>query len=121
LTTHHLFHYRRIIEGHATVPQKTNQVTNKIRIIGFLEQETFNTPKSEKTLMSTEFPTIWLEMIRTNNKNLLVCGFHQEWTRNDDSRETGQSQRMKIIIEQMERAEKENKYIKILGDANLCA
>ncbi len=39
--------------------------------------------------MSTEFPTIWLEIIRTNYKNLLVCGFYGEWTRNDDSTEAG--------------------------------
>ncbi len=71
--------------------------------------------------MSTEFPTIWLEIIRTNCKNLLVCGFYREWTRNDDSTEAGQSQRMKILIDQMERAAKENKSIIMMGDANLCA
>jgi hypothetical protein len=71
--------------------------------------------------MSTEFSTIWLEIIRTNYKNLLVWGFYQEWTKNDDSTEAGQSQRMKILIDQMERTAKENKSIIMMGDANLCA
>jgi len=71
--------------------------------------------------MSNEFPTIWLEIIRNKCKNLLVCGFYQELTRNDDSTEAGPSQRMKILIDQMERAAKENKSIIMMGDANLCA
>ena len=71
--------------------------------------------------MSTEFSTIWLEIIRTNYKNLLVWGFYQEWTKNNDSTEAGQSQRMKILIDQMERTAKENKSIIMMGDANLCA
>jgi hypothetical protein len=71
--------------------------------------------------MSTEFFTIWLEIIRTNYKSLLVCGFYREWTRNDDSTEAGQSQRMKILTDQMERATKENKSIIMMGDAKLCA
>jgi hypothetical protein len=74
------------IEGYATVLQKTNQSTDKIRIIGLVEEDTFKYTKIREDLMSTEFPTIWLEIIRTNYKNLLVCGFYREWTRNDDSK-----------------------------------
>jgi hypothetical protein len=84
------------IEGYATVLQKTNQVNDKIRIIGLVEEDTFKYTKIREDLMSTEFPTIWLEIIRTNYKNLLVCGWYREWTRNDDSTEAGQSQRLKI-------------------------
>ena len=50
-----------------------------------------------------------------------MCGCYREWTRNDDSTEAGQSQRMKILIDQMERAAKENKSIIMMGNANLCA
>ncbi len=50
-----------------------------------------------------------------------MFGFYQEWTRNDDSTEVGQLQRMKILNDQMERAAKENKSIIMMGDANLCA
>jgi hypothetical protein len=88
-----------IIKGYATALQKTSQVTDKIKIIGLGEEDTFKYTKIREDLMSTEFPKIWLEIIRTNYKNLLVCGFYQEWTRNDDSTEAGQSQRMKIIID----------------------
>ncbi len=53
---------------YATVLQKTNQVTDKIRIIGLVEEDTFKYTKIKEDLMSTEFPTIWLKIIKTNNK-----------------------------------------------------
>jgi hypothetical protein len=56
------------IEGYATVLHKTNQVTDKIRIIGLVEEDTFKYTKIREGLMSTEFPTIWLEILRTNYK-----------------------------------------------------
>ena len=53
------------IEGYATVLQKTNQSTDKIRIIGLVEEDTLKYTKIREDLMSTEFPTIWFEIIRT--------------------------------------------------------
>ena len=109
------------IEGYETILQKTNKSNEKIRIICLVKEETFKCTKIREDLMSSEFPTIWLEITRNNQKNLLVCGFYREWTRNGNNTENEQSLRLKIIIDQMERATRENKSTIMLGDANLCA
>jgi hypothetical protein len=62
------------IEGYATVLQKTNQFIDKIRIIGLVEEDTFKYTKIREDLISTQCPSIWLEIIRTT-KICLCVGF----------------------------------------------
>ena len=109
------------IEGYETILQKRDQNTEKIRIIGLVEEEMRNITKVRNDLMTKEFPSIWLEITRSKQKNLLICGFYREWTRNGNNSENEQSVRLKILINQMERATNEKKTIIMLGDANLCA
>ena len=71
--------------------------------------------------MSAKFPSIWLEIDQEKQKNILVCGFYREWTREGSNSEHDQSIRLKILCDQMEMASKEQKCILMLGDANLCA
>ena len=97
------------IEGYETILQKTDQNMEKIRIIGLVEEEMRNITKVRTDLMTKEFPSIWLEITRSKQKNLLICGFYREWTRNGNSSENEQSIRLKILINQMEQATNEKK------------
>ena len=71
--------------------------------------------------MDNDFPSIWLEMKRDTKKNLLVCGFYREWTKDGDNSQERQIQSIKVLTNQIEVASKENKQIIITGDANLCS
>ena len=107
--------------GYQTVLQKTDQNTEKIRIIGLVKEEMRNITKVRNDLMTKDFPSIWLEITRSKQKNLLICSFYLEWTRNGNNSENKQSVRLKILINQMEQATNKKKTIILLGDANLCA
>ena len=80
------------IEGYETILQKTDQNTEKIRIIGLVEEEMLHITKVRDDLMTKEFPSIWLEVTRRKQKNLLICGFYREWTR-----------RKKVLIQTIKR------------------
>ena len=64
------------IEGYETILQKSDQNKKKIRIIGLVEEEMRNITKARNDLMTKEFPSIWLEVTRSKQKNLLICGFY---------------------------------------------
>jgi len=53
------------IEGYETILQKTEQNTEKIRIIGLVKEEMLNISKVRNDLMTKEFPSIWLEVTRS--------------------------------------------------------
>jgi len=97
------------IEGYETILQKTDQNMEKIRIIGLIEEEMRNITKVRTDLMTKEFPSIWFEITRSKQKNLLICGFYREWTRNGNNSENEQLVRLKILINQMEQATNEKK------------
>jgi hypothetical protein len=103
------------IEGYETILQKTDQNTEKIRIIGLVEEEMRNITK-----VRNEFPSIWLEITRSKQKNLLICGFYREWTRNGNNSENEQSVRLKILINQMERATNEKKKLLYCWEMQIC-
>jgi len=66
------------IEVYGTIFQKTDQNKEKIRIIGLVKEEMQNITKVRNDLMTKEFPSIWLEVTRSKQKNLLICGFYRE-------------------------------------------
>ena len=76
--------------------------------------------KERKELMTSQFPSIWLELERSNEKNLIIGGFYREWTRNLDNTMPTQLMNLKKFTEQIEEIAREKKPIVILGDANLC-
>ena len=59
--------------------------------------------KIREDLMSTEFPSIWLEFPNENKKSLVV-GFHREWSHYGDNTEIAQSQRLDIFTNQIDMA-----------------
>ena len=62
--------------------------------------------------MNTEVQTVWIELIRKNSKNILVGGVYREWSDNQD-KDADQ------ILDQFQRATRENIPVIILGDMNL--
>ena len=40
---------------------------------------------TREDLMTENFSSLWIEMERKEEKNILVCGYHGEWTRNNDT------------------------------------
>ena len=53
-----------------------------VRVMALIEEGQSKEAKVREDLMSEKFPSIWLEMKRRNEKELLICGFYREWTRN---------------------------------------
>ena len=71
--------------------------------------------------MSTDFPSIWCEISRENEKNYLLCGFYREWSHAGIKSNNNQLPGIKIFCSQVEKAKSENKKMILQGDANLCA
>ena len=70
--------------------------------------------------MTSEFPSIWCEQRRANEKNVLLCGFYREWSTEGIRSAEAQRNSISLFTNQIEKASNESKSI-ILGDANLCA
>ena len=109
------------LEGFSTVITNQDSADEKIRVLGLVHEDLATNIKVREDLMSKQFPSIWLELQRESKKNVLIGGFYREWTREGNKTEEGQIQRLKILLNQMEAAAKEEKCIIMLGDANLCA
>ena len=45
-----------------------------------LISEKLDNTQVRNDLMSDEFPSIYCEETRTNEKNVLICGFYREWS-----------------------------------------
>ena len=77
--------------------------------------------------MTPDIPSIWIEVINTHHKNVLICSLYREWKTltNTQSVSTSNSlqhqiDRIEIINHQIARATTENKPKLIMGDINLC-
>ena len=94
---------------------------SKIRIIAFVKESISSQIKIRVDLMSTEFPSIWLELNNNIMKNSLVAGFYRQWSNEDGTKEDAEEIGMNIFSEQLEKAYKEEKNLIVMGDANLCS
>ena len=109
------------IENYQTVVTKHESEKEKVRVIGLIEENIVKSTNIREDLMSTNFPSIWIEINREHQKNLLICGFYREWNRDGLKNETDQLNRLKHFSEQIQKATLENKVLVIMGDANLCS
>ena len=109
------------IENYQTVTTKHESENEKVRVIGLIEENLAKSTYIREDLMSTKFPSIWMEIKREKEKNLLVCGFYREWNRDGLKSETDQLNRLKHFTDQIQKATLEKKILIILGDANLCS
>ena len=85
-------------------------VKDKVRIIALVHNDL--TVKIRSDLMSHEVSTIWMELKRDKNKNVLVAGIYREWTDNEESDCTK-------IVNQIQKASEEKVPLLVTGDINL--
>ena len=74
--------------------------------------------KIRTDLMDSNFPSIWCEETRVNEKNLLICGFYREWCSEGVRSIKSQVESLRIFNTQLERSASENKNVVVQGDAN---
>ena len=71
--------------------------------------------------MNAEFPSIWCEIFRENEKNFLMCGFYREWSHEGIKSNSIQLEGIRAFCSQIEKVNAKNKNIIIQEDANLCS
>ena len=99
------------IRDYETVIAKPKE-GGKVRIMAFVNKNVdFNV---RLDLMSKELSTIWIEINRARQKNILCCGIYREWTGE-------QPEEMKKICSQVKTATNEKKPMVVMGDINLDA
>ena len=108
------------IENYRTFFHKKENPADKTRMIGLFHESITQTVKIRNDLMNGSFPSIWAEIENKKEKNLLICGFYREWSKNGDNTKERQMEALKIFTMQIEKAAHEDKNLLILGDANLC-
>ena len=106
------------ILGYETILPLIN-TDQKTRIIALSRTSTGNKTKVRKDLMSTNFPSIWLEYETKYKKNTLIGGFYREWTQSGTISENEQCELLETLTDQMTRANMEQKNVIMIGDANL--
>ena len=60
-------------------------------------------------LMDCEIPSIWCEINKMNEKNLLICGFYREWSHEGERSAEIQMKAIQTLNRQIEKATSENK------------
>ena len=100
---------------------KRKSEEEKVRVVYVFKEELSSKIKVREDLMSIEFPSIWLEVKQNTGKNLLVCGYYREWSKNGKKTEKEQVESIKVLVEQMEKATNEKKTVVMLGDMNINA
>ena len=109
------------ISGFKTLVQKKKDTNSPTRIICLVDKKLASRTLIRHDLTSTDFPSIWLELEQTNQKNMLMGGFYREWSPGGEKSIEAQLKAMRVFTNQIEQAALENKNIVILGDANLCS
>ena len=71
-------------------------------------------------LTSKDFPSLWVEIETTSEKNIICGGFYREWAPGGDKSVQAQVKAMQIFTSQIESAVAERKSVIVLGDADLC-
>ena len=94
---------------------------NLVRILCLVKNDRINQISTVESLMSTDFPTIWLEYTSQKGAKFLIGGFYRVWTNAGITTEAEQLKRLKILNQQMELATEQSKRVIMLGDANVCA
>ena len=71
-------------------------------------------------LMDCEIPSIWCEINKMNEKNLLICGFYREWSHEGERSAELQMKAIQTLNRQIEKATSENNFWDfILGPMHL--
>ena len=97
------------IPGYKTVVGALSAVNNKVRIMAFVSNALQTQVRVD--IMEDQLQTLWLEISRQNQKNILVGGIYREWS---DSEESDLEQ----ISSQVKKAMTEGKPTIVIGDMN---
>ena len=87
------------IEGYKSFFQLRKSNNEKIRIIALVENEMANNTVLRKEVMSTEFPSIWLQTKSTNEKPICIAGFYRQWSFKGDKSEKMQIDTVILCIQ----------------------
>ena len=68
------------IEGYKTFTQMRESNKEKIRLMAIVKDDDISEIKLKEDLMSTKFPSIWLEIKISNQVPLITCGVYREWS-----------------------------------------
>ena len=74
-----------------------------------------------EALMSTEFPSIWVEYRNLKEAKYLIGGFYRVWSKDGLNSEADQLKRLQIFTHQINLATEKCERLIILGDANVCS
>ena len=99
------------IPGYETIIAQPKE-SGKVRIMAFVNKNIKY--KVRLDLMSKELSTIWIEIIRAEQKSILCCGIYREWTGE-------QAEELEKLCSQVKIAVKEKKSLVLIGDINLDA
>ena len=50
--------------------------------------------------MTSKFPSIWIEIERKHERNILVCGFYREWSIDGQKNNKTQLDAIKVLTDQ---------------------
>ena len=85
-------------EDYGTIFTKKEDSNDQTRVIDLLHESLKQTAKIREDIMDKTFPSIWVELERENEKNLLICGFYREWSRRGDCTQKRQMEAQKTFI-----------------------
>ena len=72
-------------------------------------------------IMTTEIPTIWLELKEANQRKTAIGGFYREWTHEGTKTVEEQLKNIELLNRQIETITSKYNNSIILGDANICS
>ena len=110
------------IRDYKTVVGSPGKSDGKVRLMAFINNSLPH--KFREDLSSPDASIMWLEIERSNKKNLLVAGVYREWGYEDRSHPKNRSiiqqkERLEIITKSISTASSEKKEIIMAGDFNL--
>ena len=77
--------------------------------------------KVRKDIMSTNFPSIWLETNETGQKPIVICGCYRVWTNDGTKTMEEQIKNLEILNQQIVNSSDNAKSVIMMGDVNLCS
>ena len=75
----------------------------------------------KENLMTTDIPSIWVELNVEYSVPVLICGVYREWSHNGDTTEASQVTQIEKFTTQIDEANVSYEKIIITGDINLCS
>ena len=70
------------LPGFNTIFQKRETENGKVRIVALIEESVESQITVKENLMSTNFPSIWLELKSKHAVPVAICGIYRQWSHN---------------------------------------